>query len=87
MLPLCGGMAFSAAQSEPSGSPVHKRCAAPLAQRFLSGPDSAALRACACGTMAFRTQADMWVHVTCRGKYADVPYISESVYLQVDASL
>ncbi len=23
----------------------------------------------------------------CRGKYADVPFISESVYLQVDASL
>ena len=31
--------------------------------------------------------ADLASALLCRGKYADVPYISESVYLQVDASL
>ncbi len=32
--------------------------------------------------------ARQWVlSVLCRGKYADVPFISESVYLQVDASM
>ena len=39
---LCGGMAFSAAESEP-GSPVHKHCAAPLRSAFFLAQTSGRL--------------------------------------------
>ena len=30
--------------------------------------------------------ADFWFAMLSRGKYADVPYVSDSVYMQVEAS-
>lgn len=79
-------MAFSAAESE-AWIPCSQALAAHSAQRFLFGPDIPRMLRARHVMVRVVCRLTGATCALCRGKYADVPYISESVYLQVDASL